>query len=84
MRSSQSQSTNGNFNPQRVMTPSFHDEKHKQMLRKIEKNKKEEYEVGFIWNIFRIAIKPFLLRNIEEMTLQFAYYEWWHVDNTRG
>lgn len=33
------------FNLERVMTPSFHDEKHKQLLRKIEKNKKEEYEV---------------------------------------
>ncbi|CAB3987255.1 Hypothetical predicted protein [Paramuricea clavata] len=46
MRSKQGLPTNGsqNFNAQRVMTPSFHDEKHKQMLRKIEKNKKEEYE----------------------------------------
>jgi hypothetical protein len=49
MRSKQGLPTNGsqNFNAQRVMTPSFHDEKHKQMLRKIEKNKKEEYEVNF-------------------------------------
>ena len=45
-RSKQGQTTNGfqNFNAQRVTTPSFHDEKHKQMLRKMEKSKKEEYE----------------------------------------
>ncbi|XP_028399213.1 coiled-coil domain-containing protein 13-like [Dendronephthya gigantea] len=48
MHSKQALSTNGlpnqNYNVQRVMTPSFHDEKHKQMLKKMEKSKKEEYE----------------------------------------
>ena len=52
MRSKQAQSTSGlpsqNYSMQRVMTPSFHDEKHKQMLKKMEKNKKEEYEVDTI------------------------------------
>jgi hypothetical protein len=47
MRTKQGQAPNGfqNFSAQRVPTPSFHDEKHKQMLRNIEKSKKEEYEV---------------------------------------
>lgn len=61
MRSKQGQSTNGlsgqNFNVQRVMTPSFHDEKHKQMLRKIEKNKKEEYEVEFIKTVLNRSLQ---------------------------
>ncbi|XP_046847141.1 coiled-coil domain-containing protein 13-like isoform X2 [Xenia sp. Carnegie-2017] len=32
------------FTPQRTTTPSFYDEKHKQMLRKMERDKKEEHE----------------------------------------
>ena len=40
--------TSSGLNLQRVTTPSFHDEKHKHLLRKMEKNKKETYEVQYI------------------------------------